>query len=140
MYSPGREGFLDGSVNFIVPVVKAALVRGYTFNAAHRFLSQVTGAGGTIVSTSGALTNKSATNGVARADDTVWGAVPAGAAIPGCVIYMASSVTGGVDLASTSQRLIAYIEGTIGLPIIPNGEQITADWGDSDDPNGIFKL
>lgn len=141
LFGPSREGFLDGSISFLTPVIKAALVRGYTFNAAHRFVSQVTGAGGAIVATSAAFTGKSATDGVARANDTVWPAVATGTAIPGCLIFMSSAVTGGADVAATAQRVIAWIEApTIGLPITPNSQDITADWGDSDDPNGIFKL
>jgi hypothetical protein len=140
LYDTGREGFLDGTINWITPSIKAALVRGYTFNATHRYVSQVTGAGGVLVATSPALAGKTATNGVARATDTIWSAVPAGAAIPGCRIFMSSAVTGGTDLASTSQRVIAYIDTAIGLPITPNNQDITSDWGDADDPNGIFKL
>jgi hypothetical protein len=140
IFSPAREGFLDGSINWMTPTIKASLVRGYTYNDAHRFVSQVTGAGGAIVMTSVALTGKTATNGVARANDTVWPAVPPGAAIPGCLIFMASAVTGGVDLANTSQRVIAWLDSAVGLPITPAGTDITSDWGDLDDPNGLFKL
>lgn len=140
LFSPSREGFLDGSINWIAPVVKAALVRGYTFNAAHRFVSQITGAGGTIVATSVALIGKTATDGVARATDTVWTAVPAGAAIPGCLIFMASAVTGGADVAATSQRVIAWLDTAAGLPLTPNSQDVTGHWGDASDPNGIFKL
>lgn len=140
LFDPGREGFLDGSVNCNVPTVKAALVRGYTFNAAHRFVSQITGAGGSIVATSAALAGKSFTNGVFRANDTVWPAVAAGAAIPGCLLFMSSAVGGGADVAATAQRVIAWIDSAVGLPIPPNGQDITVDFGDADDPNGIFKL
>jgi hypothetical protein len=140
IFDPAREGFLDGTVSWMTPTIKATLMRGYTFNAAHRFVSQVTGAGGVVVATSVALTGKSATNGVARANDTIWSTVPSGAAIPGCLIYMASAVTGGIDLVSTSQRVIAWLDSAAGLPITPNGQDITSDWGDLDDPNGLFKL
>jgi acetyl-CoA carboxylase carboxyltransferase component len=141
LFDPGREGFLDGTINWMVPSIKAILMRSYTFNSAHRFLSQVTTAGGQIVATSAALTSKTATGGVARAADTVWPAVASGAAIPGCLIVMSSAVTGGADLAASAQRVIAWIEApTVGLPLTPNGQDVTSDWGDADDPNGIFKL
>lgn len=131
---------MDGSINVITPSIKAALVRGYTFNAAHRFVSQITGAGATIVATSVALIGKTATDGVFRATDTVWTAVPAGAAIPGCLIFMSSAVTGGADVAATSQRVIAWLDTAAGLPLPPNGQDVTAHFGDASDPNGIFKL
>jgi hypothetical protein len=102
-----------------------ALVRGYTFNAAHMFVSDVTGAGGTLVQTSGALTSKTVTNGVADAADVTFTAVAAGAAIPAIIVFQSSANTGGADVATTAQRLIAYIDTATGLPVTPNGQNIT---------------
>jgi hypothetical protein len=58
LFDPGRQGFLDGSIDYDTASIKVSLVRGYTFNAAHKFVSDVTGAGGTLVATSGALGSK----------------------------------------------------------------------------------
>ena len=69
-FTPFTEGLLDGSVDLDTATVKVALVRGYTFSAAHKFVSDVTGAGGTINGTSAALTTKTVTGGVFDADDT----------------------------------------------------------------------
>ncbi len=139
LFDPGREGFADGTVNWITPVIKAALVRGYTFSAAHKFVSQVTGAGGTLVSTSAALSGKTATSGICDADDTVWASVAAGAAVPHVILFMASAVGGGADIAATSQRLIGFIDTGTFLPVTPNGQNITSAW-DNTAGTRIFKL
>ena len=128
LWNAGREGFLDGTIDWDTAVIKCALVRGYTFNAAHKFVSDVTGAGGTLVATSAALTSKTVTDGVADAADVVFSSVPAGAAIPAIIIFQSSAVTGGADVAATAQRLIAYIDTATGLPVTPNGQNVTVSW------------
>jgi hypothetical protein len=139
LFDPGREGFLDGTINWgTTPVKKAALVRGYTFSAAHKFVSDVTGAGGTLVQTSAALASLTPTNGVADAADVTFSAVAAGAAIPAVIIFQSSAVTGGADVAATAQRLIAYIDSATGLPVTPNGQNITVAFDNGS--NRIFKL
>ncbi|MEE3918196.1 hypothetical protein V2I01_04865 [Micromonospora sp. BRA006-A] len=60
-FTPFTEGILDGSIDLDTATVKVALVRGYTFTATHRHVSDVTGAGGTINGTSAALTGKTVT-------------------------------------------------------------------------------
>jgi hypothetical protein len=111
------------------------LVRGYTFNAAHKFVSEVTGAGGTLVATSAAFASKTATAGVADAADVVFSSVAAGAAIPAVIIYQASAVTGGADVATSAQRLIAYLDSGINFPVTPNGQSITVGFD-----NGALKI
>jgi hypothetical protein len=139
LWDPAREGFLDGTINWgATPVIKAALVRGYTFSAAHKFVSDVTGAGGTLVATSAALTSKTATNGVADAADVTFSTVAAGAAIPAVIIFQSSAVTGGADVAATAQRLIAFIDTATGLPVTPNGQNISVAFDNGS--NRIFKL
>jgi len=132
LWDPGREGFLDGTIDWDTAVIKCNLLRGYTFNAAHRFVSDVTGAGGTLVGSNGTtavtLTSKTVTGGVADAADVVFASVPAGAAIPAIIVFQSSAVTGGADVAATAQRLIAYIDTATGLPVTPNGQNITVSW------------
>jgi hypothetical protein len=138
LFHPGREGFLKGEIVWTsTPTIKAALLTGYTFNNTHKFVSQVVGAGGTIVANV-TLANLTNTNGVASADDITFTAVPEGTAIPHILLYMASAVTGGVDLANTSQRLIGLIDQASGLPAIPNGEDINVSWNPGADR--IFRL
>jgi hypothetical protein len=138
LFDPGREGFLDGSIDWDTATIKVALVRGYTFSAAHKFVSDITGAGGTLVATSGALASKTVTAGVADAADVTFTAVPTGAAIPALVVFQSSAVTGGADVAATAQRVIAYIDTATGLPVTPNGGDITVAWDNA--ANRIFKL
>lgn len=87
LFDTGREGFLAGEIDWDTAVIKCALVSGYTFSAAHKFVSDVTGAGGTLVATSAAFTLKTVTNGVADAADVTFTAVPSGAAIPGILVF-----------------------------------------------------
>jgi hypothetical protein len=138
LFDPGREGFLAGEIVWNTGVIKAALVRGYTFSAAHKFVSDLTGAGGTLVATSGALGTKSVTSGVADAADITFTAVASGAAITGLAIFQSSAVGGGADVAASAQRLILWTDTLTGLPVTPNGGDITVTWDNG--ANKIFKL
>lgn len=138
LFAPGREGFLAGEIDWDTAVIKAALVRGYTFSAAHKFVSDVTGAGGTLVATSAALASKTVTGGTADAGDVTFTAVASGSAITGLLIFQSSAVTGGADVAATAQRVIAWIDTATGLPVTPNGGNITVTWDNGTDR--IFTL
>jgi hypothetical protein len=138
LFDAGREGFLLGEIDWDGGVIKMSLVRGYSFNATHKFVSDVTNSGGQQVATSGALTGKSGTAGVADAADVTFSAVPTGAAIPAVIYFQSSAVTGGADVATTAQRLICYVDTGTGLPVTPNGQSIT--WAHDNGANRIFKL
>jgi hypothetical protein len=139
LYDSAREGFLAGEIVWKTggSVIKASLVRGYTFSVTHKFMSDLVGAGGTVVATEtlNSLTNVA---GVADAADAVFEAVPEGAAIPHLVIYQASAVTGGSDLPASQQRLIVFIDRGSGVPVLPNGQDITASWSPGSDR--IFRI
>lgn len=137
MFDPGREGFLDGSIDWDTGTIKASMVRSYTFSAAHKFVSDATGAGASLVSTV-TLGTKTVTAGVADAADSTFTAVAAGAALTSILIYQTSAPTGGADLAATAQRLIAYIDTATNLPVTPNGGDINVVWDAA--ANKIFKL
>lgn len=140
LYDNGRQGFLDGSIVWKSggSVLKCALVRGYTFSAAHQFYSDVTGAGGTLTADSPAMAPAAVGAGVADAADVTFTAVTAGAPYTAIIVFQSSAVTGGVDVARTAQRLIAYIDTATGLPVTPNGQNITISWDNG--ANRIFKL
>lgn len=138
LFSPGREGFLDGTIDWDTAVIKVALVRGYTFSAAHKFVSDVTGASGVLHVTSAALASKTVTDGVADAADVTYTAVTANASNHSILVFQASAVTGGADVAATAQRLIAWIDTGTNLPIVPNGGDVTIAWDSG--ANKIFKL
>jgi hypothetical protein len=138
LFDAGRAGFLGADIGWDSPtVIKISLVRGYTFNAAHDMVNDVTGAGGTLVSTA-TLGSTTITDGVADAADVVFTAVGVGAACTSLVIYQASALAGGADVASSAQRLIAYIDSASGLPVTPNGGNINVTWDNG--ANKIFKL
>lgn len=131
LYDAGREGILDRTVDMTAATVKVALVKGYTFSAAHKFLSDLTGAGGTVVGTAVALASKTYAAGVLDAADVVFSAVPTDSSTAALVIY---NDTG----TSTTSRLVAFVDTATGLPVTPNGGDIDVAWDNG--ANKIFKL
>ena len=138
LFDPGREGFLAGEIDWDTAVIKVALVRSYTFSAAHKFVSDVTGASGVLHVTSGALASKTVTNGVADAADVTYTAVSANASNHSLLVFQSSAVTGGADVAASAQRLIAWIDTGTNLPVVPNGGDVTVAWDNG--ANKIFRL
>jgi hypothetical protein len=138
LFDPGREGFLDGTINYSTGVIKVALVRGYTPNQSHRYVSDVISAGGTFGASAVALASKTTTGGVADAADVSFGVVTANANAHSVLIYQSSAPSGGADLAQTSQRLIAWVDTGTGLPITPNGGAISLAWDNG--ASRIFRL
>lgn len=130
LYDKGREGILDGSIAVSSGTVKALLATsGYTPNTAtHQYVSDVTS--GNIVARSSAFTSKTETGGVFNAANITFTAVT-GSTCTYLILYVDS----GVD--STS-RLIAIIDTATGLPVTPNGGDITVAWDTGS--NKIFKL
>lgn len=138
VFNPAREGFLSGLIDWDTAVIKVALVRGYTFDASHEFVSDITGAGGTLHATSDALDNKTTTDGVADADDVTFTTPSANANDHYVLVFQSSAVTGGDDVAAGSQRVICWIDTANGIPVQPNGANITLAFDSG--PNKIFHL
>lgn len=130
LFDKGREGFLAGDIDWDGSDMRCCLVRGYTFSAAHDYLDDVTGAGGTVVASSSALAGKTVTDGVADANDVTFAAVAAGADITSLLVYAEGGGT------NATRRLIAYIDS--GFPFTPDGTDVIVSW--SDGANKIFKL
>lgn len=137
LFDPGREGFLLGEIDYDTATIKVSICRGYTFSAAHKFVSDATTAGATLVATA-TLASKTGTSGVADAADVTFTAVASGAALTSLLLYQSSAVGGGADVAASAQRLIGYIDTATGLPVTPNGGDITIAWDNG--TNRIFKL
>lgn len=137
LFDQGRAGFLAGEIDWDTANITVALTRGYTFSNSHKFVSDATTAGATLVSTV-LLGTKTTTAGVADAADVVFSAVPTGTACSCVLIYQSSAVGGGADVASSAQRLIAYIDSATGLPVTPNGGSINLNFDNG--TNKIFKL
>lgn len=136
-FTPAVEGFIAGEIDLDTAVIKAAFVRGYTFSAAHKFVSDVTGAGGTLNGTSAALTTKTVTGGVFDADDTT-ATTTASAVNHGVLLFQSSAVTGGADVAASAQRLIAYYDTGTGLPVQPGTGSTPITWDNT--TNKILKV
>lgn len=136
VYNPAREGHLGGEIDFDTAVIKCALVRGYTVAASHKFVSDVTGAGGTLAATSAALTSKTITNGTADAADVTFTAVASNASGHGVLVFQSSAVGGGADVAATAQRVLCWLDTGTNLPITPNGGDVTVAWNAS----GIYSI
>jgi len=129
LYPKGREAFLAGDLDWDANNIKVVLVTsGYTYSDAHQYLSSI--AGGNRVATSGNLASKTVTEGVADAADVTFSAV-SGSQVTQFVIYQDSGVEG-------TSRLIAHIDTASGLPLTPNGGDITITWDNGN--NKIFKL
>lgn len=130
LYTKAKEGFLNAAIDMNTATIKAVLVDGasYTPNlSTHEFMSSVSGT----VGTAQTITNPTITNGVFDGDNVTFTAVAGGSTPDYVLIYQASAVTGGADVAAGSQRLIALFDtaGGAGLPITTNGGDITVQWG-----------
>jgi hypothetical protein len=137
-FTPAAEGFIDGSLDLDTAVIKAVFVRSYTFSASHKFVSDVTTAGGVLNGTPVALTSVTVTGGVFNAASPTNITTTASATNHGILLFQASAVTGGADVASSAQRLIAYYDTGTGLPIQP-GTGITPITWDSG-TNKVLKV
>lgn len=130
LYDHGREGILDRTIDMTASTITVALIRGGTFTPTHEFLSDLTGAGGSVVA-SAVLASKTETSGVFGAANVTFPAVAPGTACSALVIY------NDTGTGSTS-RLVAWIDTATGLPVTPNGGDITVSWDTGS--NKIFKL
>lgn len=138
LYPLAREGFLAGEIDWNTAAIKVALVRSGAYNSAHKFVSDLTGAGGVIHATSAALSSPTVTQGTADAADITFSAVTANANSHVLVVFQASAVTGGADVAASAQRLILWLDTGTLLPVTPNGGDITVAWDNTG--NKIFVL
>ena len=126
VYDQARQGFLAGEIDWDTAVIKVALVRGYTpAPTTHKFVSDVTTASGVIQGTPQTLAGKTTTGGVGDANDITFTAVAANASAHGLLIYQASAVGGGADVAATAQRVIMWIDS---VTATPNNGDITVTW------------
>ena len=129
LYPKWKEALLQNSSNSaLTGTVKAALVDTgtYTYSSAHEFLTSLTGVVGT-AQTIGAT--KSYTDGVFDGGDITYTSVT-GNSVEALVLYIDTGTAG-------TSRLVAFIDtGVTGLPVTPNGGNISVTWNAS----GIFAL
>ena len=132
IYGISRKAFLDAGIDLLVDDIRVILIDDTDYTVSidvHDFLDDIPA--GARVAVSGALTSKTTTLGVFDAADITFSSVT-GDVSEALVIYHHT----GVD--STSE-LIAYIDtGVTGLPVTPNGGDITVTWDSGSDK--IFKI
>lgn len=98
----------------------------YTYNSAHQFFSSLSG----IVGTDQEILTKTQVNGTFDGTDLTYTAV-SGNSVEALVLYRKNAG------ANTTWPLIAYIDTSVtGLPVTPNGGNITIQWNAS----GIFTI
>lgn len=131
LYDKGREGFLNGDIDWPADDIRAILIdtADYTLSiSTHEFLSSVPVAARVAVSAS--FTGKTSTNGIADAADITFTAVT-GDQSEALIIYKHTG-------SDATARLIAFMDTATGLPVLPNGGNITVTWDNG--TNKIFKL
>lgn len=98
----------------------------YTYSSAHQFFSSLSG----LVGTDQRIATPTVTNGTFDGNDLTYTAV-SGASIEALVIYRKNAG------ANTTWRLVVYLDTSVtGLPVTPNGGDITVTWNAS----GIFTI
>lgn len=131
LFDAGRESFLAGNTDWDADNIKHVLVD-------HATDTPVPGTDdnlddilvGARIATSGNYTSKTTTDGVADAADVTHSSV-SGASVESINGYKDS----GVESTST---LLFFIDTATGLPVTPNGGDITVTWDNGADK--IFKL
>lgn len=121
---PSGLGALLGSLDLTSATVKMQLLEGYTYNAAHDNLNDISG--GLRIGTAVTLTGKTVTSGEFRATIPTFASVTTGHTVDGLVIYESTGV-------ESTSRLVCFVgtraAGTTPLAITTDGGNITLDWG-----------
>ena len=129
LYSKAKEAFLNGSINMLANTITVALVDTayYSFANTHQYRSEVSN---TAVVSTATLANKTIANGVFDADDAVFTSV-SGSNCEALIFFQDTGV-------QSTSRLIAYVDTATGLPIQPNGSDISVIF--SSGTSRIFSL
>jgi hypothetical protein len=132
LYDRGRNKFLVGGIDWLNDTIGAILVDAALYTkdlSTHEYLSDVPAGARVALAT---LTNTATpnNNGVADADDVVFSSV-SGATVEQIILYKNTGLEG-------TSALIANYDTATGLPVTPNGGDITVTW-QATDPR-IFKL
>lgn len=130
IYPIYKQALLDGlsDIDLNDGTVKVALVDTgtYTYNAAHDFADDITGG----VGTDQRITTPTVANGTFDGDNLTYTAVT-GNSVEALVIYRHNSG------ANTTWKVVLYLDTSVtGLPVTPNGGDITVTWNAS----GIFTV
>ena len=136
LYPKAKEDFLSGNLNLSSNTVTLALIDTgvYTFSSAHEDRADVPN---TAVISTANLASKTITSGVFDADDATFVSVT-GANCEALILYHNTGDAENDGTRQADSRLIAYIDTATGLPILPNGGDITVRF--SDGASKIFTL
>lgn len=129
LYKKGKEQFAGGGINWTGDNIKCLLVDSgaYTVDTnTHDFLDDVPA--GSRIATSGNLAGKTKTNGVCDANDVTFTAV-SGVQSEYLIVYKDTGT-------ESTSPLIAFYDTATGLPVTPNGGDITVQWNAS----GMFEI
>lgn len=129
IYPLYKQALLDASANVDLNdgTVKVALIDTgtYPYNSADEFYSSVSG----VVGTPQTIGNTTVTNGLFDGDNVTYTAVT-GNSVEALLIYIDTG-------SAATSRLVAWIDTSVtGLPVTPNGGDISITWNAS----GIFQL
>ena len=131
IYGLARQAFLDGDIDWAADDIKCLLVDSTDYTVSidvDQYCNKDTIPDAARVTNglSGNFANKSSTLGVADADDVTLSSV-SGEECEALVIFKDGG-DGGVSQSGTNDLLIAYIDTATGLPVTPNGGDITISW------------
>lgn len=129
-YPFGNQRILQGDIAWVsAPIVAQLTGSNYVYSSAHTSLADIPVSAR--IATSGTLTGRTATLGVADADDVTFNALPAGPLVTSLILYVAT----GVESTST---LLAYFDTMNGFPVSTNGSSLQVVWDSGE--RKIFKL
>lgn len=138
LFDTGRDAFLRGSINWLTSPIRTQLVSisnqptAYLFNASLDTVFGSVATGARVGFSSASLGTKTATSGIADAADAVHSAV-SGPTVGAILIFSSTATANGSDW-----QLVAYIDTATGMPVGPNGGDITIQWDNT--TNRVFKL
>lgn len=128
LFPLSRQKFLEGSIAWLTDDMQAVLLTSaYVYSDAHEFHDDLTG----IVATSGNLTGKTSTNGIADAADVTFPTVAGGSTVTQVVLMKWTGVSG-------TSPLIAYWDSDTTatmLSVTTDGSDILLRWS-----NGSLKI
>lgn len=126
-FHPFKSGLMGGDIDLLTATIKVALVRGYTYDSSHDVMADITTAGGVLNGTPAELTAKTVIDGVFNAAQVTI-TTTANASPHHIIVYQASAVTGGADVAPGSQLLCFYFDTGTNLPVVPGTGTVTIAW------------
>jgi len=132
LYDRGRQGFLAGDIDWDTDNIRCHLIdEGVDVPDLALDEDMADRTAGAIEATSSNITSPTVVDGTADAADVTWSAVASGPSVESIDIAMNTGVT-------ANDLMICNIDTATGLPVTPNGGDITAQWDSGAD--AIFTL